>query len=104
MISVPDKTISLSRKQKERAADFRIGELEREKKWLIDRVDYLLTSVQALGEKLGFDPMQARECIDQFIIKKQMEFNEEQKAKFIQDLKDGKAPEFKIVDNTQKTE
>lgn len=101
MISVPDRTIKLSQKQRQKAAEFKIGELERQKEWLSNRVAYLMVGIQALGKALNFSPEQAKACIDDFIVARELENVEAMKEKMKTDIAAGKM-DLKIVDNREK--
>lgn len=101
MIQVPDRTIKLSKKQKEKAADFKIGELERQKEWLSNRVAYLMVGIQALGRKLDYSPDQAKTCIEEFIIAREQENLEQMKEKMKADIASGKKLDFKMINNME---
>jgi hypothetical protein len=62
-------------------------------------VAYLMVGIQALGKKLDYNPEQAKECIDQFIIDREMEENEKAKEEFKAKIAKGEMPEFKVIDN-----
>ncbi len=102
MIHMPDRGIKLSKKQKEKAADFKIGELERQKEWLSKRVAYLMVGIQALGKALNYSPEQARECIDNFIVERETEELEKMKENMKADIAAGKPLDFKVVDERDK--
>lgn len=104
MIHMPDRGIKLSKKQKEKAADFKIGELERQHKWLADRVAYLMVGIQALGRKLNYSPEEAKKCIEDFIIERETEELEKMKEKMKADIASGKPLDFKMVDERDKGE
>lgn len=95
------KYIIESVQEKYRKAELKIGELERQKKWLGDRVAYLMVGIQALGKALNYSPEQAKECIEQFIIEREMQINEQTKEEFKKKIAAGEAPDFKVIDNRE---
>lgn len=99
MIKNKSKYILDNPQEKVRQAEFKIGELERQKKWLSDRVAYLMVGIQALGKKLNFSPEEAKACIDEFIIEREMQINEQTKEDFKKKIASGEAPEFKVINN-----
>lgn len=104
MVSIPKQSVLLTNKERARQAEFKIGELERQHKWLSNRVAYLMVGIQALGKKLNYSPDEAKECINQFIIEREMEETEKLKEQLKSDIAAGKTPSFKIVDETKKGE
>lgn len=99
MIQEKSKYIIESVQDKYRKAEIKIGELERQKKWLGDRVAYLMVGIQALGKKLNFSPEEAKACIEEFIIDREMQINEQTKEEFKKKIASGEAPEFNVINN-----
>jgi len=90
-----------------REAEMKIGELERESAWLKNRLAYLLVAVNALGRNSGLSPEEAKKVVDNFIAEQEVELQKQvdvAKEKFKQDLANGVMPEFKVVENPDKTE
>jgi hypothetical protein len=99
MIQNKSKYILDNPKEKVRQAEFKIGELERQLTRMKNTVAYLMVGVQALGKKLDYSPEQAKACIDQFIIDREMEEHEKTKNEFKAKIAAGEAPNFKVIDN-----
>jgi hypothetical protein len=94
--------------QRLKEANLKIGEIERQKEWLHQRLSYLLVAVNALGRHSKLEPTEAKKVIDDFIKEQEIDQAaqiEVAKEKFKQDLAAGKMPEgFKIVNNTDAPE
>lgn len=90
--------------QRLKEANIKIGELERQKEWLHQRLAYLLVAVNALGRHSKLEPMEAKKVIDEFVKDQQINQQAEiemAKQKFKEDLAAGKMPEgFKIINNS----
>ena len=95
---MPDKNIIKSVAQRLKEAEFKIGELERMKERLQNSTAYLLVGIQALGKKLDYSPEQAKACIDQFILDREVEEHEKIKEEYKAKIAKGEAPNFKIID------
>lgn len=97
-----------SEKQLLMEADKKIGEMENERRLGIKHIEdlkWLLASarsgVAALATHFNLTPEQVKVIYDDYCKsenEKILKQNEEAKAKFMQDLKDGKKPEFRVVD------
>lgn len=88
-----------------REAEMRIGELEREKQWLQNRMAWLLVSVNALGRHFKLEPHECKAIVDKFIEEQEVEMGQQvevAKQKFSEDLKNGKMPQFRVIDNPDK--
>src|SRR6478736_4305142 len=88
-----------------RDAEMKIGELEREKKWLTERLSYLVVAVNALGKHANLPPEEAKKVIDDFIAAEDLKIQEQMdvaKEKLKADIAAGKMPEFKLIDRTEK--
>lgn len=75
-------------------ATIKIGELEREREWLKNRLAYLVVAVNALGQHAKLEPLDAKKVIDDFIKEKEGEIAKQAeiaKEKYIEDIKKGTA-------------
>ena len=97
-----------SKAQLLRDSNQKIAELEQKVKWPQERCAYLVVVVNAVGRKMELSPQRVKEIADEYIgneqAKHQMEINESMKKEYIKSLKEGKAPPFKVIDNTQEPE
>lgn len=99
-------SIIKSKGQMLKDATLKIGELQREREVLMNRLCYLMVAVNALGGHFKLEAHQAKEIIQKFI--KDQDVNMQAQAdmakeKFKADLAAGKMPEgFKVVDNIEK--
>lgn len=101
------RTIIKSKGQMLKEATLKIGELEREREWLKQRLSYLLVAVNALGLHSKLTPEEAKQVIQDFIKEREVDMQQQMevaKTKFKDDLAAGKMPEFKVVPNLDKQE
>ena len=105
MVNIPQKQgIAITNKDRAKMAAIKVGELERRVEHLMNSTAYLLVGIQALGRKLDYSPEQAKACIDEFIVAREMEEHEKMKEQFKAKIASGDVPDFKIVDNRDKAE
>ena len=90
-------------------AEKKIGELENERRKHLEQIEVLKwqnaqlrVAVTALGSHFKCPPEEAKVIIDAYIERQEAAYlkaTQEAKEKFLQDLKDGKVPQFETVDN-----
>lgn len=90
-------------------AEQKIGQMENERRLGIQHIEELKwlvasarSGVAALATHFNLTPMQVKEIYDEYCKvqnQKILDDNEAAKKQFVQDLKDGKKPEFKILEN-----
>lgn len=81
-------------------AEKRIGELERDRIKLINQCAWLRVGVEALGRHFDLSPVAAKQIVDDFVQKKEVELAEQMKTEFKQQLEKGSV-NFNVVDRTQ---
>lgn len=106
------KELLISAEKKIGELQKRILEMEEEAKQGVETIDrmkwqtaQLRIAVTAMGEHFNCPPEEFKKIYDAYCDKQNAEvakLAEEAKAKFMQDLKDGKVPEFKATDRDGK--
>lgn len=90
-----NRNIIKSKGQQLKDATLKIGELEREKKWLTERVSYLVVAVSALGQHANLTAQEASKVIQDFIKEKEVDMQQQvevAKEKFKENLANGIMP------------